>query len=276
MTRIVHISDTHLSPGKQHFSANWSPLHRWIAQQDADLVVHTGDVTVDGADSEEDMEYCARLLASLGVPVLSVPGNHDVGEPCHEQQPVNDSRIARWRRHFGHDWWAKDVERWRLIGLDSMLFGSGLAHETAQFAWLEQTMEKAAGLSIAWFMHRPLFITAPDEPDTGYWSVKPLSRAPLLELAHKHGVTLVASGHLHKSLDRVVEGCRYVWGGSSAFLVGPNNQPEMPGAKELGAVAYDFEGASVTVRSTQILDLNQFWIDDVLEEVYPPRRAAIA
>jgi 3',5'-cyclic AMP phosphodiesterase CpdA len=274
MTRILQISDTHLSPAKRHFGANWPPLRDWIAEQHADLIVHTGDVTVDGADHEEDLAYCAGLFDALGVPALCVPGNHDVGEAGHAHQPVDDVRIARWRRYFGNDWWSKDVERWRLIGLDAMLFGSGLAHEAEQFAWLDATMADAQGRAIAWFLHRPLFLDDPTEADTGYWSVKPHLREPLFALIRKHHVALVASGHLHKSHDRVVDGCRYVWGGSSAFVVGPANQPEMPGTKDLGAVVYEFDGASVTVGRTPIADLERYFIDDVLHEVYPPRKAA--
>ena len=274
MTRILQISDTHMSPAKQHFGANWPPLRDWIVRQHADLIVHTGDVTVDGADQEEDMVYCAGLLRSLNVPVLCVPGNHDVGDPGHAQQAVDDARIARWRRHFGNDWWSHDVEGWRLIGIDAMLIGSGLAHEAEQLAWLQATMDAAEGRALAWFMHRPLFVDEPDEADTGYWSVKPQFRAPLLALIRAHGVALVARGHLHKSHDRVVDGCRYVWGGSSAFVVGPLTQPEMPGAKELGAVAYEFHGKSVTVVRTPIAELARYFIDDVLHEVYPPRNAA--
>ncbi|HEY1474936.1 MAG TPA: metallophosphoesterase, partial [Pseudolabrys sp.] len=47
--KLVQISDTHLSPGKAHFTDNWAPLAHWIAEQRPDLVIHTGDVTVDGA-----------------------------------------------------------------------------------------------------------------------------------------------------------------------------------------------------------------------------------
>ena len=57
--RIIQISDTHLSPGKPHFADNWAPLARWIVEQRPDLVIHTGDVTVDGADVEEDIRYSA-------------------------------------------------------------------------------------------------------------------------------------------------------------------------------------------------------------------------
>ena len=52
--RVIQISDTHLSAGKPHFADNWAPLADWIEAQRPDLVIHTGDVTVDGADAPED------------------------------------------------------------------------------------------------------------------------------------------------------------------------------------------------------------------------------
>ena len=125
------------------------------------------------------------------------------------------------------------------------------------------------GRRIAWFTHRPLFIDAPDEPDTGYWSVKPAQRGPLLDLVRAHDVALVATGHLHRWRDATVDGCRYVWCPSSGFLVGPENQPDMPGEKWLGAVVYDFDGPEVAVRFGDVPGLTTLWIDDVLHDVYP-------
>jgi 3',5'-cyclic AMP phosphodiesterase CpdA len=274
MARVLQISDTHLSDGKPQFAANWPPVRDWVREQRADLVIHTGDLTVDGADQEDDVRDGAALMRSLGTPFLVVPGNHDVGESGNRHQPVSDERLARWRRHFGPDWWSRDVEGWRLIGLDSMLFGSGHPEEARQSEWLHDTLESAGARRIAWFMHRPLFIEDPAEGDTGYWSVKPPQRAPLLDLVRRYDVALVASGHLHKWHDRVVDGCRYVWGPSSGFLVGPHNQPELPGEKWLGAVVYDFDADQVDVRLAEIAGLTGFWIDDVIHIVYPPRHAA--
>jgi 3',5'-cyclic AMP phosphodiesterase CpdA len=168
MTRVVQISDTHLSPGKRQFAGNWAPLRDWVQHLHPDLVIHTGDLTVDGADNEDDMREGATLLRSLGTPVLAVPGNHDVGEAGNAHQPVTAGRLERWRRNVGPDWWMHDAEQWRLVGLDSMLFGAGNDEEARQFAWLEQIMASADGRRIAWFTHRPLFIDAPDEGDTGY------------------------------------------------------------------------------------------------------------
>ena len=216
----------------------------------------------------------AALMRELGAPLAAVPGNHDVGEAGNPHQPLNDERLERWRRHFGPDWWLRDVEGWRLVGLDSMLLGSGHPEEARQDAWLRDTLASAGARRIALFTHRPLFVDQPDEGDQGYWTVKPRPRAQLLELIHRHRVALVATGHLHKWHDRVVDGCRYIWAPSSGFLVGPDNQPDLPGEKWLGAVVYEYDGSEVDVRFAGVPGLCSYWIDDVLHIVYPPRRAA--
>ncbi|MBZ9966576.1 MULTISPECIES: metallophosphoesterase [unclassified Mesorhizobium] len=272
MTRIVQISDTHLSPGKRHFHANSQPLLDWLKESHADLVIHTGDVTVDGADVEEDMRYCAEIMDSIGLPYLAVPGNHDVGEPKHPYQPVNAERLARWRRHFGPDWWHRDIEGWRLIGLDSMLFGSDEPAETEQMAWLESAMREASGRRIGWFTHRPLFIGEPREGDVGYWAPTPVPRARLLDLVRRFDVAFVASGHLHKLHDSVVDNVRYLWAPSSGFVVDAHLQPEgMAGEAVLGALVYEFSESGFTVMPAEIPGLTPFFIGDVLDEVYPPR-----
>lgn len=267
--KIIQISDTHLSHGKQHFADNWPPLAAWIAVQHPDLVIHTGDVTIDGADVEDDLRHAAELMRSLGVPLRAVPGNHDVGDARHPRQPVTDERLARWRAYFGLDRWVEDVEGFRLIGFDAMLLGSGNREEAVQAAWLDTVMEDAAGRQIAWFLHRPLFLDSPEEPDIGYWSVKPQPRARLMELVRRHSVTLVASGHLHKAHQIVRDGTHYVWAPASSFLVGPEIQPPMPGEKRLGAVLYEVDRTALEPCIVDVPGLAPYWIDDVIDEVYP-------
>jgi len=222
--RIVQISDTHLSRDKPHFVNNWVPLSAWIADQQPDLVIHTGDVTADGAGVEADLSFSAHLMDELRIRWRAVPGNHDVGEARDARQPVNAGRLRAWRRHFGPDRWVEDVAegapRWRLVGLDVMLVGSGEPEEDEQALWLEQVMAEAGERRIAWFLHRPLFLEDPGEGDTGYWSVKPQPRGALLALVRRHRVALVASGHLHKARDFAFEGTRYIWSPASSFLVG--------------------------------------------------------
>lgn len=272
MFRIIQISDTHISPTKSQFSDNWEPLAIWLRSERPDLIVHTGDVTVDGADSEEDLRYCAELMRQLEIPFRALPGNHDVGDCNHRHQPVDSVRLARWQRHFGPDCWFVDIPGWRLIGLDALLLGSGLPEEAAQFRWLEEAMQGAPQRRLAWFLHRPLFIASPEEADTGYWSVRPEPRQALMALARRHPVGLVASGHLHTAHEFVHDGTRYVWGPSAGFLGGPKILPPMPGEKRLGAVRYEFDGGDVRAAIVAVPGLVEHWIDTVIDEVYPAHR----
>ncbi|HXC12069.1 MAG TPA: metallophosphoesterase [Stellaceae bacterium] len=271
--RLVQISDTHLSPGKAHFADNWPPLAKWIAAQRPDLVIHTGDVTVDGAEVEEDLANAAGLMRGLGVRWLAVPGNHDVGDARHASQPVNGERLMTWRRHFGPDRWVEDVDDgapgWRLVGIDAMLIDSGAPEEGEQAQWLDRVMTEAGRRRIAWFLHRPLFLDGPEEGDTGYWSIKPQPRARLMALVRRYRVAFVASGHLHKARDFAHDGTRYVWSPASSFLVDAPIQPEMPGEKRLGAVLYDFHPGGLTIEIAEVPGLTRHWIGEVKHEVYP-------
>ena len=107
--RVVQISDTHLSRDKPNFFGNWPPLAAWIASQHPDLVIHTGDVSFDGAGGEADLSFCANLMTELGIRTRAVPGNHDVGDARDANQPVNGERLGAWRRHFGPDRWIEDI-----------------------------------------------------------------------------------------------------------------------------------------------------------------------
>ena len=253
---------THLSRDKPHFFDNWASLATWITDQHPDLVIHTGDVTADGAGVEADLSFSAHLMVEFGIRWRAVPGNHDVGDPRHARQPVNGERLSAWRRHFGSDRWVEDVAEgaqcWCLVGLDALLMGSGEPEEEEQALWLEQVMAEAGERRIALFLHRPLFLEDPGEDDTGYWSIKPQPRRALMTLVRRHRVALVASGHLHKSRDFAFEGTRYIWSPASSFLVGAM-QPEMPGEKRLGAVVYELDSATLTARIAEVPGLTLHW-----------------
>ena len=95
-----------------------------------------------------------------------------------------------------------------------------------------------------------------------------LRRAGLLDLARRHSVALVASGHLHKAHDFVNDGTRYIWAPATAFLVG-EMAPPMPGEKRLGAVVYEIDRGAIEAKIIDVPGLSAHWIDDVAEEVYP-------
>ncbi|MBB2972880.1 hypothetical protein FHU14_003405 [Mesorhizobium sp. RMAD-H1] len=272
--RIIQITDTHLGPSKPHFNGNWQPLADWISGEKPDLVIHTGDLSVDGAVTAEDLEYSVNLLNALPVPVLSVPGNHDIGHMDDEAQPVDTARLERWRRLVGPEFWFEDMDNWRLIGLNSLVFGTDSNWEAEQFAWLEDTLKSAAGRRIAIFAHKPLFVDFPEEGDSGYWAVRPAARKRLFDLIGRHDIALHASGHLHRAWTGKLGDADLVWAPASAFVVGAMVR-ELPGERILGAAIHTF-AEDVRTEIVEIAELTPFLLDDVLDEVYPPAKEEAA
>jgi alkaline phosphatase D len=265
--KIVQITDTHFSPTKPHFNGNWEPLASWIEESGADLVIHTGDLTVDGADRDDDIAFCMDLMRSISKPMLLVPGNHDVGHLPGSLQPVNAERLERWRRLAGPDYWSEDAGAWRFIGLDSLLMGFDDAEEEAQFEWLQATLESRGDRRVAMFAHKPLFVDTPDEGDTGYWSVRPAQRRRIYDLIGAHDVALFASGHLHWAWKGDYENTSLVWGPSAAFIL-DGMERDMPGEKLIGAVLHEF-GDSIASQIVAVPGMTAHILDDVVAEVYP-------
>jgi alkaline phosphatase D len=265
--KIIQITDTHLSPSKPHFNGNWKPLAAWIIQTGADLIIHTGDLTVDGADQDDDIAFSMELMRQLPMPVLIVPGNHDVGHLPGSDQPVDAARLERWRRLAGPDYWVSDHGNWRLIGLNSLLFGHGDTEEAAQFSWLEEVLAARDGRRVAIFTHKPLFVDDAHEGDTGYWSIRPAPRQRLYDLFAAHDVALFASGHLHWAWKGTFENTALVWGPSSAFII-DKLEREMPGERVVGAVIHTFS-EDVSSEIVTLPELTPYFIDEVIHEVYP-------
>ncbi len=271
--RIIQITDTHLSPSKTHFNSNWQPLAGWIAREKPDLVVHTGDLALDGGGTEDDLIFSMKLLGELQVSVLSVPGNHDIGHMLDGDQPVNAERLERWRRLVGPEEWIHDIGNWRLIGFNSLILGDNNRDEEAQFAWLEDALANAAGRRIAIFAHKPLFVDEPGEGDTGYWSVRPAARQRMCDLFAEHDVALHASGHLHRAWSGTLNTTKLIWGPAASFIVGPMER-DMPGERIVGAVIHTL-GDDVTSEIVEIAGMSPFLLDDVIDEVYPRAKPVV-
>src|SRR5271156_3461833 len=161
MARIVVLSDIHLSPTHGFFWENWCVAREFADAAKSDAVIVTGDLAINGPDSDAEIAFAARALGKLRTRVLALPGNHDVGDEPPGQDPdqiVNPQRLARWDSFFGADRWMLDIEGWRLVGVNAQLFGSGLTREDEQNRWLEEQLIAAAGRPIALFLHKPLFL----------------------------------------------------------------------------------------------------------------------
>jgi alkaline phosphatase D len=265
--KVIQITDTHFSPEKAHFNGNWEPLLTWIEDQKADLIIHTGDLAVDGADKDDDITFSMDLMRQATAPMLVIPGNHDVGHLPGSHQPVNAERLKRWRDLAGPDRFVEDANGWRFVGLNALLLGHEDEEEEAQFEWLRTAFEERNGRRLALFSHKPLFIDEPHEGDTGYWGFRPAQRKRFYDLMAQHDVPLFASGHLHWAWKGQFENTSIVWAPSAAFII-DTLEREMPGERLIGAVVHKF-GDEVTSEIVAVPGMTAHYIDDVIHEVYP-------
>ena len=138
--RAILVSDTHLSPDAPEADANWASVVRYVAEAAPDLVIHLGDLSMDGARKAADLDYARRQLDLLPVPWHVVPGNHDVGDNPWPGAPdgasVSDERRRRWLDVVGADYWTLTTGGWMLLAINAQLAGSGLEAEAAQWSWL--------------------------------------------------------------------------------------------------------------------------------------------
>lgn len=265
--RVFHISDTHLSAEKPLFHANYDRLAAAIRAEKPDLVIHTGDIALDGADKLADLEIGKRLLDDLGVPLLAVPGNHDVGnngEPDRSpSQPVNHERLTRYRAVFGADRFVRDIGRWRFVGLNSALFGTDLPEEAVQEAELDRALDEADGRPVAIVLHKPFFRDAPDDDaETGYWYAPKSPRLRLTERIARSSTRLVLSGHVHQQRLRVWRSIVMAWAPAASFYV-PEWFHTRLGENVCGHLDLTFTGDTVSIRTARAdgvadLDLADF------------------
>ncbi|MBI1212533.1 MAG: hypothetical protein GC190_13800 [Alphaproteobacteria bacterium] len=242
--RIAQISDTHLSGEKSFFVGNFECVARTAIAARPDLVINTGDISLDGANNPSDLSEAARLHRIFDLPVRSVPGNHDVGDspeiPNSKESPINAARREAFVSIFGNDWWSLDVPGWRLIALNAQLFGSGLSAEADQLSFIEQTVAEADQRKIALFIHKPLFDESDSEDVLGGRFLPPASRRQLWGAFGGRRPALIASGHVHQYRSIESDCGRCVWAPSTAYFIPDSRQPRY-GLKQVGFVMHELQ-----------------------------------
>ncbi|MCS6931741.1 MAG: metallophosphoesterase [Acetobacteraceae bacterium] len=261
--RLVHISDTHLSPVRPLFLDNHRRMAEALAADPPDLIVNTGDISLDGADREADLAFAKAEHDRLPAPCLMIPGNHDVGDYAElgASQPATSARVARWRALVGPDFWMHDLPGWRLIGLDTQILGSGIPEEEEQWAFLARALSGAGARSVALFLHKPLCIERMTDTTIDYWPVLPPARRRILQALAAKPPLLVASGHIHQWRDREADGYRQVWAPPVSFIVGEEAQPSI-GTKLVGAAEHLLHADGTF--STRLLTVDGLKLHDVV------------
>jgi Icc protein len=242
--RIAQISDTHLSDDKPFFVANFRRVGEALRADPPDLVLNSGDISLDGASCETDLAAARVLHDAMGLPTRYLAGNHDLGDsqdsPSHGESTIDASRRERYLRHFGEDFWFLDVPGWRLIAINAQLLGSNLDAAEEQEGFVAEAAATLGRRRLALFLHKPLFDrTAGETAITGRF-VNPAPRRRLLATLGDAMPTLVACGHVHQYRQTCVDGVAHVWGTSTAFVIPDVRQPRY-GLKEVGYVEHRLE-----------------------------------
>ena len=237
----MQLSDTHLSGRHGYFVANWAKVVATLNADPPDLVVISGDLSVNGSDDDDDLSFALTQCRRLRTTWRVVAGNHDIGEEPDALvlgQQIDASRVDRWSRLAGRHFWAVDAGPWRLVGINGFLYGSGLPDDEAQHEWLVRAIDRWDG-PIGVFVHKPLFIDDPDEPEHAHHTFSAANRQRLLDVLVGSTVRFVASGHLHQSRDVMWNGIRLLWAPSTAFPAGE----VLPGASPaLGWIEHVLDG----------------------------------
>jgi 3',5'-cyclic AMP phosphodiesterase CpdA len=252
MARIIVISDPHLSPTHGFFWDNWRRACEAANRLSPDAVIVSGDLCINGPDSDAEVAFAGQALRRLEAPVYAVPGNHDVGDEPPGQEPdqiIDADRLRRWTSVFGADRFAFDLGGWRVLGLNAQLLGSGLAQESEQDVWLDGELDRASW-PILLALHKPLFLQSADEAEATAASVNPEPRARLLRRLRGAPVQVVVSGHLHCHRDVVREGLRHVWAPSTAFV--PHEPIDSAAAALVGILSIELDDGGARVERIDV------------------------
>jgi 3',5'-cyclic AMP phosphodiesterase CpdA len=253
--RLTQISDTHLARRLPTLTDNFHRLSEYIDARRPDLVINSGDIAFDGPTSRDDLEFARTLHDALPVPCRYLPGNHDIGDnptalgPA-PSPPVTDANRQAFIGVFGEERWRFEAAGWCFIGLNSLVMNSGLGSEAEQFDWLASELATVKGRPVALFLHKPLYLNSPDDPELPATSIRYVqqpARSRLLALLRSVDLRLVASGHVHQRRDFTSGHLRHVWAPSAGFIISDQRQ-EVIGIKQVGLVDYCFAPDSFEVR----------------------------
>jgi 3',5'-cyclic AMP phosphodiesterase CpdA len=253
--RLTQISDTHLARRMTPLIDNFHRVSEHIDAERPDLVVNSGDVSFDGPTERDDLEFARTLHGALPVACRYLPGNHDIGDNPTAVGPVptqavTEARLKAYRAILGEDRWRFDAAGWCFIGLNSLIMNTGLAGEAEQFDWLASQLASTRGQPVALFLHKPLFLNAPDDPELAATSIRyvPMpARSQLIEMLRAVDLRLVASGHVHQRRDFTFAHTRQIWAPSAGFII-PDSRQDVIGIKEVGLVEYRFQPDSFEIR----------------------------
>jgi 3',5'-cyclic AMP phosphodiesterase CpdA len=200
-----------------------------------------------------------------------LPGNHDIGDNPTAvgpvpKQPATEECRKNYLSVVGNDRWRFDEAGWCFIGLNSLIMNTGIDSEAEQFDWLTSELSRANGKPVALFLHKPLFLNTPEDPEIESSAIRYVPqprRKNLIEMFAAVDLRLVASGHVHQRRDFTYRHTRHVWAPSAGFVISDAMQ-ERIGIKQTGLVEYRFAPDSFEVRHVRAPGQTDIWLDELL------------
>lgn len=99
MARIAHLSDIHFGANDPNIVA---ATIDWLTEKRPDLVIISGDLTQRAREKQfQDAANYLEALRQNGLPLLVIPGNHDV--PLYDVFRRFASPLGRYKRYIAHD-----------------------------------------------------------------------------------------------------------------------------------------------------------------------------
>ena len=272
--RLTQISDTHLARRLDKLTDNFHRVSEHIDATRPDLVINSGDISFDGPSSRSDLEFAKELHDALPVPCRQLPGNHDIGDNPTAigplpKQPATEECRQNYLSVIGEDRWRFDEAGWCFIGLNSLIMNTGIESEAEQFDWLTAELGRANGKPVALFLHKPLYLNEPDDPELESSAIRYVPqprRKQVVEMFGNVDLRLVASGHVHQRRDFTYRHTRHVWAPSAGFVISDAMQEKI-GIKEVGLVEYRFRPDSLEVRHVRAPGQADVWLDELLAAI---------
>ncbi len=214
LLRLLQFTDLHLRDGPRQRVrgvATHETFRRCLAHaagkvQAADALLLTGDLVQDEAGGYRQL---AALLAPSGIPVLCLPGNHDLPRDLAALLPAPPFDLAPVTRLGG----------WAILLLDTSV--PGAAHGRlgpAALGALDTLLSAHAGAHVLLCLHhQPV-------PIGSLWldAIGLRDGDALLELARRHGnVRGLLWGHVHQDFDEYRDGMRLMGTPSTCFQFSP-------------------------------------------------------
>jgi 3',5'-cyclic AMP phosphodiesterase CpdA len=243
--RILHLSDLHFGAGDD--AAVHEAIGTFVTQSRPELIVATGDLTHRGLPTQHDR--AAAFLRGLGVPVVAIPGNHDIPysfparftQPWREFDRVWETTEPVYSTGDVHVVGVNSVRPWR--------HQSGGVND-AQLMRVAQRLAAAppGALRIVALHHQ--LIGAP-------WrtSKKPVARRNhVLASLVDAGAHLIVGGHIHQATVSERHEFEVIDGETRGVVVSiapglGRPRPHRRG-EACGCVVYSADGESITVETS--------------------------